>query len=289
MKKIFVYSAVLMLFSFASCDEGSKYDPDAGGFETPRENLLLTSNSLTFAAAEATRQVTVITQSENIELSSNQPWCRPAVITTADGRAVTVTVDNNPQLEGNREATVTVTAFGINKTLAVTQLPPQEEFLPKDVWRIVDFSTEETVGEGSNGRAAQAIDGNEASYWHTRWMGGNVSGQYPHWIIIDLRHEVTPSQLVSFKRGGTANNGPSQIMVEGSIDLQTWHDFGTFDLVANQPAGQICELENSQKVRAIRYSVLASPSGHAQVRNIEVRALLIPGTTPLPPLPVAER
>ncbi|MGN9912860.1 discoidin domain-containing protein [Phytohabitans sp. LJ34] len=54
--------------------------------------------------------------------------------------------------------------------------------VPRADLRVRGFDSQETVGE--NGRATNAIDGNKATYWHTRWKG--AAPPHPHHVDIDL-------------------------------------------------------------------------------------------------------
>lgn len=56
-------------------------------------------------------------------------------------------------------------------------------------WTLVKCSDEETEGEGDNGRAAQAIDGLSATYWHSQWKSKKAS--FPHYLILDAGEETT--------------------------------------------------------------------------------------------------
>lgn len=56
-------------------------------------------------------------------------------------------------------------------------------------WKLTNFSDEETSGEGENGRAAQAIDGNNSTYWHSQWKPSKAS--FPHYLIMDAGVETT--------------------------------------------------------------------------------------------------
>ncbi|MDR1272947.1 MAG: M60 family metallopeptidase [Odoribacteraceae bacterium] len=161
----------------------------------------------------------------------------------------------------------------------VSERPLDKSAIP---WEVIDFSAQETSGEGTTGRAAHAIDGNDATFWHSPWTG--TGSTLPQWIVIDLHQEVTPTTLVSYKRNNN-NNGPTSVKVEGRLDpSQPWSDFGTFALSATNNGGQNCPLVNPQKVRYIKYTVLASPNGYAMVRNINILALFedtVPGKIPI--------
>ncbi|HSU22019.1 MAG TPA: discoidin domain-containing protein [Variovorax sp.] len=53
--------------------------------------------------------------------------------------------------------------------------------LSRTGWRITGFDTQETAGE--DGQAANVLDGNASTIWHTTWSSGNAP--YPHWIVVD--------------------------------------------------------------------------------------------------------
>lgn len=69
-------------------------------------------------------------------------------------------------------------------------------------WR-VSADSEELVGE--NGAAANAVDGNPATIWHTRWQG--ASPPHPHWIVIDLGSATEVSGLRYLPRQDASANG----------------------------------------------------------------------------------
>ncbi|MEV4557817.1 TIM-barrel domain-containing protein [Kitasatospora sp. NPDC049285] len=73
-----------------------------------------------------------------------------------------------------------VTAVGLTLPTgtSVTSSGP----IPQAGWKVVSADSQETVGE--NGAAANAIDGNPATLWHTQWY--QTTAQLPHDIQIDL-------------------------------------------------------------------------------------------------------
>lgn len=77
--------------------------------------------------------------------------------------------------------------------------------MSKQDWKILSFSSEETSGEGSvNGRATNIIDGNAATYWHSRWA--NNAAVYPHELIIDLGSIKTANGLSVTQRSGLSRS-----------------------------------------------------------------------------------
>ena len=60
-------------------------------------------------------------------------------------------------------------------------------------WKLINFSDEETVGEGDNGRAAMILDGQRSTYYHNKWKNGSVG--YPHLFTFEAPEPVTVSSL----------------------------------------------------------------------------------------------
>ncbi|GAA4423664.1 phosphocholine-specific phospholipase C [Actinokineospora soli] len=86
--------------------------------------------------------------------------------------------------------------------------------------RTVAFaSSQETTGE--NGAAANAVDGNRATIWHTRWTG--TPAQPPHLLVLDLGSTRTVTALTYLPRqDGGANGRIGAFEVELSGDNATW-------------------------------------------------------------------
>ncbi|MFE2560354.1 discoidin domain-containing protein [Streptomyces sp. NPDC059352] len=83
----------------------------------------------------------------------------------------------------------------------------------------VSADSEETVGE--NGRAANVLDGNASTMWHTRYEGG--AAPMPHWIDIDMgaSHPVTGLEYLPRQDGGS-NGTIADYQILTSTDGTTW-------------------------------------------------------------------
>ena len=64
-------------------------------------------------------------------------------------------------------------------------------------WQLIDYTDEETVGEGDNGRAAMILDGNNSTYYHNKWKNGSVG--YPHTFTFEAPEPVTVSSIGLFQ------------------------------------------------------------------------------------------
>jgi YVTN family beta-propeller protein len=69
-------------------------------------------------------------------------------------------------------------------------------------WRV---STDSEELSGENGAAANAVDGNPATIWHTRWQG--ASPAHPHWLVVDLGAPSEVSGLRYLPRQDASANG----------------------------------------------------------------------------------
>ncbi len=100
----------------------------------------------------------------------------------------------------NGSVTETIYNYTFANGIPVLDFSTKAE-ISKQGWSISSFSSEEISGEGTvNGRAVTLIDGNAASYWHSRWIGSAAS--YPHNLVIDMGSVKTVNGLSLTQRSG---------------------------------------------------------------------------------------
>ncbi|MEV6521167.1 phosphocholine-specific phospholipase C [Longispora sp. NPDC051575] len=81
------------------------------------------------------------------------------------------------------------------------------------------FDSQETVGETAP--ATRAVDGNPATFWHTKWSGGNAP--LPHELQLDLGSARTVTGVTYLPRqDGGANGRIGQYELQLSTDGTTW-------------------------------------------------------------------
>lgn len=91
--------------------------------------------------------------------------------------------------------------------------------LPKDGMTVIDADSEET--EGEDGRAANVIDGDPGSCWHSEWL--NASPAYPHHVSVDLGGVQELRAISIQQRPGTEPNGRIKgYEVYVSVDGTDW-------------------------------------------------------------------
>ncbi|MBO7067477.1 MAG: discoidin domain-containing protein [Bacteroidaceae bacterium] len=64
-------------------------------------------------------------------------------------------------------------------------------------WKLVSYTDEETEGEKENGRAAQAVDGRNSTYWHSQWKPSKAP--FPHSLVLDAGKDTTVNGLALYQ------------------------------------------------------------------------------------------
>lgn len=199
------------------------------------------------------------------------------------------------QLKEKTEYTCTIQTFDYigneSEVMTETFRTKTEQFLEKldddgkPLWEIAGFSSEETGGETAP--AANAIDGNENTFWHSVWSSGNfgpgvTSGKCPQYIIVDLKNEYTLSGVLLYQRKGY-RNGPTSAKVEvtsGNPESATteWIDLGTTRNMGGEStdAAQPCILNQVVSARYVKITILttADPDSFARLREIDIKVLV---------------
>lgn len=131
------------------------------------------------------------------------------------------------------------------------------EYLDKTGWSLASFSSEHPNENGGvYGAARFIIDGNDASYWHSKYSGSGSS--YPHWFVIDMAKEQNIRGFRLVPSGGS-NRYPKEIKLEVSNSkdggwIEVWLGNAIF-------SPELIELDTTAK--GYRYFKLTINSGTA--------------------------
>ncbi|MFD4864084.1 discoidin domain-containing protein [Streptomyces sp. NPDC058412] len=96
-------------------------------------------------------------------------------------------------------------------------MEPTAPVLDRTGWTAT-ASDEETAGE--NGRAANVLDGNTGTLWHSKWSG--TATPLPHTLTIDMRQTAVVSALVYHPRTNGPNGRVGEYAISLSPDGQNW-------------------------------------------------------------------
>ncbi|QQM67569.1 family 20 glycosylhydrolase [Actinomyces weissii] len=166
---------------------------------------------------------------------------------------------------GTRSVTVKVSVNGGRVRLA--------NALDHSELTLVDFDSEETVGEPRpNGPAAAAIDGDPASFWHTRWKGG--SDQFPHHITLGLPQGKT-CKVTGFEYTGRrdlSNTRVKDYTLSVSEDGSSWTEVasGRLEDTASPQAVNL-PAEKVAQAKLVKMTQLSSHNGDAFGGAAEIR------------------
>lgn len=143
--------------------------------------------------------------------------------------------------------------------------------LPPTGWKVVATDSQEMAGE--NNSAANAIDGNSSTIWHTRW---NEDLKLPHFITIDmgtLRHIAGFTYLP--RQDGNPNGTVENYRFETSADGINWRTnivFGTFANIRNNPSLQIVDFA-PVNARFFRFTALHEINANGWTSAAEISVL----------------
>jgi alpha-L-fucosidase len=114
--------------------------------------------------------------------------------------------------------------------------------LPPTGWRVVATDSQEMAGE--NNSAANAIDGNSSTIWHTRW---NDDLKLPHFITIDMG---TPHHISGFtylpRQDGNPNGTVANYRFETSTDGINW--------ITNIVSGTFANIQNNSSLQEVTFA-----------------------------------
>ena len=134
-------------------------------------------------------------------------------------------------------------------------------------WSVLSFSSEATSGEGANGLASLIVDGDAATYWHSRWQG--TPATFPHWFVVDMSREEEIKGF-RFTLSGGSGRYMKNIKIEKSSDNVSWE--AIFEGDAPNQESYILPLPNPA---TFRYFKLTINSGfedgvHTRINEIDV-------------------
>lgn len=129
-------------------------------------------------------------------------------------------------------------------------------YVDKSLWKIVKVSSEQGGGE----KAANAIDGDPTTIWHTQY--GSYEPAHPHEIIIDMGKTYEVSSFIYQPRINSSNGRIKRYRLYFSDTLDVWGTPVT-GLFENSPETQNIALPAGTKGRYFRLISLSEVNGNA--------------------------
>lgn len=133
--------------------------------------------------------------------------------------------------------------------------------IPNSEFKVVANNSEAT-NEGAANVATAILDGNENTYWHSRWSAGTGNTNYPYYVDIEvsdnaLAQEIGQISLYQARDGGYRGKS---LEVRVSDDKKTWTTLQTFTLAnENRPVANL-----TTPITGKKYIRLNFKSGYGQ-------------------------
>ncbi|MEU7730778.1 discoidin domain-containing protein [Streptomyces sp. NPDC040724] len=152
-------------------------------------------------------------------------------------------------------------------------MEPTAPVLDRTGWTAT-ASDEETAGE--NGRAANVLDGNTNTIWHSKWSG--TATPLPHTLTIDMRQTSVVSALVYRPRANGPNGRIGEYSISLSTDGQGWGAPVATGTLADDAATKTLGFA-PQGARFVRLTALTEAGGRGPWSSAaEIDVLGDPGT-----------
>ncbi|MFD6178579.1 M60 family metallopeptidase, partial [Isoptericola sp. NPDC060282] len=143
----------------------------------------------------------------------------------AKGKSVTTTwavtvPEGTPHGEQPLASTATYSEYGKSYTIDAdgTAMVLLDDAIDSSTLSVAAVSSEETTND--NAGAANALDGDPSTFWHTRWN----TDTYPHSIEIDLGHTYDVAGLGYLPRQDESNSRIKDYEIYVSTDGTNWGD-----------------------------------------------------------------
>ncbi len=152
-------------------------------------------------------------------------------------------------------------------------MEPTAPTLDRSGWTAT-ASDEETTGE--NGRAANVLDGNVNTLWHSKWTG--TPAPLPHVITVDMHRTAVVSALVYRPRADGSNGRVGEYSISLSTDGQNWASPVATGTLADDAGAKTLGFA-PQGARFVRLTALTEAGGRGPWSSAaEIDLLGDPGT-----------
>ncbi|WP_052496529.1 discoidin domain-containing protein [Pedobacter lusitanus] len=132
----------------------------------------------------------------------------------------------------------------------------------KSNWTISSYSSQETTSE--NGAAANIIDGDLLSSWHSNYSASSPG--YPHYLVINMGSILDVNRFTFWQRN---SRKVKAIEILTSNDALTWTSLGNFTLTdSNNP--QDIKLPSVKKFKYFKLNMKSSYDGEQFASLLEV-------------------
>lgn len=141
-----------------------------------------------------------------------------------------------------------------------------QDYFDRKQWAVIAFSSEEKEGEGDTGRAADLIDNDPLTYWHSNWTSGTAAA-FPHSVTIDMNTENSVTGISFLQRDGSRKVKDIEIFM--SNDPENWESLGNFELKKINTVQHVL-LPQQQTFRYFKVEFLSAHDGEQFASMAEI-------------------
>ena len=138
---------------------------------------------------------------------------------------------------------------------------------PRAKWKVTASSYESGEGDPSN-----AIDGQNGSFWHSRWSG--KVADHPHWLAVDFGQSQTLTGVTVLPRQGENSNGRiKDYEIYVSEDGKSWGTPAAKGTWKNSSNEQTAKFKTPAKGRHLKLVALSEVTGQkfATIAELDVQ------------------
>jgi beta-galactosidase len=138
---------------------------------------------------------------------------------------------------------------------------------PRAKWKITVSSY-----EGGEGEPGNAVDGQNGTFWHSRWSG--QAATHPHWLAVDLGQSQTITAVTVLPRQGDNSNGRiKDYEIYVSEDGKEWGTPAAQGTWKNSGNEQTAKFKTPAKGRHLKLVALSEATGQkfATIAELDVQ------------------
>jgi hypothetical protein len=228
-------------------------------------------------------ETVIINVDTNVDYQiSTESWVK--AVKLDGGARLQLTILKNV-VEEPRIANVKLFGSGAVINIFITQGPsePLPFITTNGVWEVISYTSEERSGEGANGRAAQIIDGNLSTFWHSVWYSGFGAAGLPQEIVIDMKTR-TEIEWIQVARRQPSNANTRAVEFQISDNQINWRPVGGITFTSAVPPGNALDTQLEGAIG--RYlKVMVTESGSPP--HVSIAEVVAKGYAD--PLPILDR
>lgn len=141
------------------------------------------------------------------------------------------------------------------------------EEIPQSAMQVIYVDSEEKLGE--DGAAANVLDGNPETIWHTEWS--QKSPGYPHEIVFQLDQIYVIENFSYLPRKSQSNGRIKEYQIFVSNDVNNWGDPVIEGRWPDQTAQQIEDFPAPVNGRFVKLEALSEVNGNPWASAAEIR------------------